>query len=136
MRSHPDEFLPFLTSESGNMMTDSEYDQYCAAIRDTGLWGGEHEILALTRMYNTPIHVIQATNPPIVMHNPSTAPTPDQARTKSAARISYHRYTYGLGEVRSSEPLTCLYSTQSLCQHYNSLRPKSSLKGTLSNLMH
>jgi len=87
-------------------MSPGEFEQYCVSIRDTALWGGEPEILALSRAYNVPIHVIQGGNPPVVIHNPIGAPNDEDIRSKRALRISYHRRMYGLGE------------------HYNSLRPK------------
>jgi len=113
---HPDDFLPFLPSTEGEdgstatepgIMGPKEFERYCAAMRDTGVWGGEPEILALSRVYNVPIHVIQAGSPPIVMHNP--VGSGGDIKDKRAARISYHRRMYGLGE------------------HYNSLRPKPSV---------
>lgn len=108
MYSHPDDFLPFLPSAEGEdgqgagdagMMSPKEFEGYCKAIKDTGVWGGEPEILALTRAFNVPIHVIQGGVPPVVIHNPSN-PSDQDIHNKQAARISYHRRMYGLGEVR------------------------------------
>jgi OTU domain-containing protein 6 len=79
-------------------MTPQQFEKYCVAIRDTAVWGGEPEILALSRAFAVPIHVIQSGSPPIVEHNPSL-PGRGHAN-KKAARISYHRRMYGLGEVR------------------------------------
>ncbi|KAJ7582759.1 hypothetical protein C8J56DRAFT_230152 [Mycena floridula] len=106
--SHPDDFLPFLPSDDGGIMSPKQFEQYCVAIRDTATWGGEPEILALSRAYNVPIHVIQGENPPVVIHKPTGAPQEQDTRSKRALRISYHRRMYGLGE------------------HYNSLRPRAS----------
>ncbi|KAF8228211.1 cysteine proteinase [Tricholoma matsutake] len=118
MFSHPDDFIPFLPAvgeDSGGadtgLMTRDAFEQYCASVRDTALWGGEPEIMALSRAYNIPIHVIQGGRPPIVMFNPSSAPSA-KVDDNRVLRISYHRRMYGLGE------------------HYNSLRPM----GTLSQL--
>ncbi|KAK0210708.1 OTU-domain-containing protein [Desarmillaria ectypa] len=118
MLSHPDDFLPFLPSTGGEdaagsydggLISPREFEQYCTTIRDTGAWGGEPEILALSRAFNVPIHVVQGGTPPVVVHNPNDAPEKGDMRVKRAVRISYHRRMYGLGE------------------HYNSLRPSSSL---------
>ncbi|PBK78104.1 cysteine proteinase [Armillaria solidipes] len=118
MLSHPDDFLPFLPSTSGEdaagsydegLISPREFEQYCTTIRDTGAWGGEPEILALSRAFNVPIHVVQGGTPPIVVHNPNGGPREDDLIVKHAVRISYHRRMYGLGE------------------HYNSLRPSSGL---------
>ncbi|KAI0082718.1 cysteine proteinase [Panus rudis PR-1116 ss-1] len=111
IHSHPDDFIPFLpsaygedtaaaTSDSG-LMSPAEFDKYCKTMRDTGAWGGEPEILALSRAYNVPIHVIQGATPSVVVHEPDTPNSGGKV-----VRISYHRRMYGLGE------------------HYNSLRPK------------
>jgi OTU domain-containing protein 6 len=108
--THPDDFLPFLPSIDGEdgigatdagLITPKQFDIYCAAIRDTGVWGGEPEILALSRAYNIPIHVIQSGTPPVVVHNPTGAPDYDDGfdGSKKVVRISYHRRMYGLGEV-------------------------------------
>ncbi|KAJ7046735.1 hypothetical protein C8F04DRAFT_207845 [Mycena alexandri] len=114
--SHPDDFLPFLPSAAGEdaagaldsgLMSPREFEQYCASIRDTAVWGGEPEILALSRAYNVPIHVIQGGQPPVVVHNPVGSSNDDPVAEKRVVRISYHRRMYGLGE------------------HYNSLRPKT-----------
>jgi OTU domain-containing protein 6 len=106
--THPEDFLPFLPSSGGEdgigatdtgFMTPKEFEKYCADIRDTGVWGGEPEILALSRAYNIPIHVVQCGSPPVVVHNPAGAPVDGDVRNKNAVRISYHRKMYGLGEV-------------------------------------
>jgi len=116
MFTHPNDFLPFLPSveqegASGErewgMMGPKEFEHYCADIRNTAVWGGEPEILALSRAYNVPIHVIQDSEPTTVVHNPAGT-NAGNLDDKRVVRISYHRWMYGLGE------------------HYNSLRPKKS----------
>jgi len=117
MLTHPDDFIPFLPSQedegplNDGLMTPGSFERYCTSVRDTAIWGGEPEILALSRAYDIPIHVIQGGRPPVVVHDPGRVPIggTDERRT---VRISYHRKMYGLGE------------------HYNSLRPR----GTLSQL--
>ncbi|GJE87204.1 OTU-like cysteine protease [Phanerochaete sordida] len=120
IQAHPDDFLPFLPSfedEDGStdsgLMSPKEFEAYCAKIRDTAVWGGEPEIMALTQAYNVPIHVIQGPAPHIVVHNPSDAPPADESRV---VRISYHRRMYGLGE------------------HYNSLRPKRTISNGIKSI--
>lgn len=119
MLRHPDDFVPFIPSISGEdgvgatadsgIMTATQFERYCLLIRDTGAWGGEPEILALSKVYGVPILVIQGGNPPIVVHDPSDTLVDPKDRHLKAARISFHRRKYGLGE------------------HYNSLRPKHTL---------
>jgi OTU domain-containing protein 6 len=134
MFSHPDDFIPFLPAvgeDSGGadigLMSREVFEQYCTSVRDTAVWGGEPEIMALSRAYNIPIHVIQGGRPPIVMFKPSNAPT-ENTDENHVLRISYHRRMYGLGEVCFRKKILCPISSQ--YQHYNSLRPM----GTLSQL--
>ncbi|KAH7096111.1 cysteine proteinase [Auriculariales sp. MPI-PUGE-AT-0066] len=114
MYNHESDFLPFLPSPEGEdgagatttgLMTHAQFSSYCATIRDTGAWGGEPEIQALSRAYRVPIFVVQAAKPNIVAHCPSSKANADFG-DRNVVRISYHRRMYGLGE------------------HYNSLRPK------------
>ncbi|KAI5115716.1 hypothetical protein M0805_009265 [Coniferiporia weirii] len=114
MAAHPDAFLPFLPSVEGEdsagageegVMGPLEFGRYCANVRSSAVWGGEPEILALSRAYGIPIHVVQAGRPSIVVHDPNGGQIASE--DKKVVRISYHRRMYGLGE------------------HYNSLRPRS-----------
>jgi len=121
MYTHPDDFIPFLPSidgedgvgatDSTGLMTQESFKIYCLAVRDTGVWGGEPEITALSRAYKVPIHVIQSGQPPVVKHSPPPGAEPSPGTP--IVFISYHRRMYGLGE------------------HYNSLRPKVSLSARL-----
>ncbi|EAL18288.1 hypothetical protein CNBK0110 [Cryptococcus deneoformans B-3501A] len=121
MLSHPDDFMPFLPSIAGEdtpdatsdgMITHSGFAQYCKAVAETGEWGGEPEIQALSRAYGVPIHVIQRGPPTVVSHGGKDDSfggglTAEESgrQGKRVVRISYHKRMYGLGE------------------HYNSLRP-------------
>ncbi|KAI0273367.1 hypothetical protein BC834DRAFT_947610 [Gloeopeniophorella convolvens] len=125
MLAHPDSFIPFLPSAEGEdgagagdsgLIGPREYTRYCETIRDTGVWGGEPEILALSRAFQVPIHVVQGGTPPVVVHDPNGAPQIDNLKEQRAVRISYHRRMYGLGE------------------HYNSLRPRTALHRITSPL--
>jgi len=133
--SHPDDFIPFLPSSGGKndsevpnagFMTPQEFERYCVSIRDTAVWGGEPEILALSRVYNVPIHVVQGWTPPVVIHNPRGTPSDGDVRDKRVVRISYHRRMYGLGEVRLIV-IRFADINPAFFQHYNSLRPKGGL---------
>ncbi|KAI9459467.1 hypothetical protein BJY52DRAFT_369443 [Lactarius psammicola] len=130
MLAHQEDFAPFLPSIEGEgegagaaesgVIGPREYARYCATIRETGAWGGEPEILALSRAYEVIIHVVQGGQPPVVVHDPSGAPRTDNLKEQRAVRISYHRRMYGLGE------------------HYNSLRPRTGihrLTSPLKNLL-
>ncbi|ORY31963.1 hypothetical protein BCR39DRAFT_524815 [Naematelia encephala] len=120
MLAHPDDFMPFLPSINGEdaagatddgLITEKEFKSYCRNVEETGEWGGEPEIQALSRHYNIPIHVIQRGPPTIVSHGGNNDTfggvlTPEQSASQGdrVVRISYHKRMYGLGE------------------HYNSLR--------------
>ncbi|KAF9227968.1 OTU-domain-containing protein [Gyrodon lividus] len=116
---HPDDFLPFLPSISGEdgvgatentgLMNAQQFEQYCLAIKNTAAWGGEPEVLALSRAYNVPIQVVQGGTPSVVIHSPDSSSPDNLDRGAKVVRISFHRRMYGLGE------------------HYNSLRPKNAL---------
>ncbi|GAA6008155.1 hypothetical protein JCM11491_001904 [Sporobolomyces phaffii] len=102
LRSHPDDFLPFLVSDADPdmPMSPAEYGRYCDTVEKTAEWGGEPEIRALSLHYQAPIYVVQAGTTEPVAHG-------EDLPTERAMLISYHRKQYGLGE------------------HYNSLRPST-----------
>ncbi|WWC85586.1 uncharacterized protein L201_000450 [Kwoniella dendrophila CBS 6074] len=120
MLSHPDDFIPFLPSITGEdsagatddgIISEEGFKKYCQLVAETGEWGGEPEIQALSRQFNVPIHVFQHGPPVVVSHGGSSdsfggAMTPEQSLQSGdkVVRISYHKRMYGLGE------------------HYNSLR--------------
>jgi OTU domain-containing protein 6 len=115
-------------------MNPEQFEKYCVNIRDTGVWGGEPEILALSRAYNVPIHVVQSGSPPVVVHNPSGSPSEEAMHDKRVVRISYHRRMYGLGEVCFVSNLSRSESDLICSQHYNSLRPKTGLSKISSSI--
>ncbi|KAI7871255.1 hypothetical protein BDF14DRAFT_1764951 [Spinellus fusiger] len=63
IRDHPDEFIPFLYNDNGDMYTTEDLEQYCTAIEETACWGGQLEIVALCKANQVPIHVIQVESP-------------------------------------------------------------------------
>lgn len=68
MQSHVEEFLPFLTNpNTGDMYTPEEFAKYCDDIINTVSWGGQLELRALSHILQTPIEIIQADSPPIVV---------------------------------------------------------------------
>ncbi|KAL9936622.1 hypothetical protein V8E36_004690 [Tilletia maclaganii] len=114
MRAHPDDFIPFITDEDvvtgakeevGSSDTSGSpqehFAKYCTAIEETGVWGGQPEILALSHAYEVPVHVVQVGLPTLKIGEEAYA-----SSSKTPLVISYHRHMYGLGE------------------HYNSLRPR------------
>ncbi|KAF9920368.1 OTU domain-containing protein 6A [Linnemannia zychae] len=99
MRGHSDDFLPFLTNKQGDMMSPEDFIEYCNDLELTAVWGGQPELLALSRVHKVPIWVVQ-------MGSPTLKLSAEDYPSKTPLMVSYHRHMYGLGE------------------HYNSLRPK------------
>lgn len=77
------------------------YLDYCHAVETTSVWGGQPEILAMSRALNTPIWVVQAGQPIVKVGQEEIA----QAATSKPLLISYHRRMYGLGEVSETDDL-------------------------------
>ncbi|XP_030644908.1 deubiquitinase OTUD6B [Chanos chanos] len=98
MRSHADDFMPFLTnSNTGDMYTADEFEKYCSDVADTAAWGGQLELRALTQVLQLPIEVIQAESPTITI---------GEEYSKPPVVLVYMRHAYGLGEhYNSVEPL-------------------------------
>ncbi|CAG2101721.1 unnamed protein product [Medioppia subpectinata] len=94
------DFIPFLTSNTtGDMMSDSEYENYCNDIATTKSWGGQLELRAICHIFRVAIEVIQSVgNSVLIGHNDSNTDRP--------LILCYLRYAYSLGE------------------HYNSVRNK------------
>lgn len=105
MRQHADEFMPFISDydeqaagvpgESGSGSAAdprSKYLAYCDAMETTAAWGGQPEILALSKVLYTPIHIVQAGMPVVKIGD-------DEFRERAPLLISYHIKMYGLGEV-------------------------------------
>ncbi|KAI9670493.1 MAG: hypothetical protein M1817_004360 [Caeruleum heppii] len=92
---HPEDFQPFL---------EESLDVYVGKIRDTAEWGGQLELLALSRSYGVEIDVVQGDG-----RVEKILPTRDLEKAEEGKRmwLAYYRHTYGLGE------------------HYNSLRKAS-----------
>ncbi|KAJ8334298.1 hypothetical protein SKAU_G00399370 [Synaphobranchus kaupii] len=99
MRSHADDFLPFLTNpNSGDMYSAGEFEKYCGDVESTAAWGGQLELRALTRVLQMPIEVIQAESPTVVI---------GEEYHKAPIMLIYMRHAYGLGEhYNSVEPLS------------------------------
>ncbi|ORX73561.1 OTU-domain-containing protein [Linderina pennispora] len=97
MRSHRDDFLPFMARDDGDMFSEMDFEEYCDKIEKTAEWGGQQEITALAHALEVPVHVYQMGAPVLKIGDELYQP-------KSPVTLSYHRHAYGLGE------------------HYNSLR--------------
>lgn len=104
MRQHADDFMPFISDldesaagvshdASAGKDPHARFMDYCDAMEHTSAWGGQPEIMALSQVLHTPIHVVQAGSPIIKIGE-------DQFADKAPLWIAYHVKMYGLGEVR------------------------------------
>lgn len=91
-----DDFLPFLTTESGDLFTQSDFDKYCCDLEKTTTWGGHLEIKALSHVLNQPIIVMQSNGPVI---------TVGEGCHGDPVTVVYHRHAFGLGEHYNSVEL-------------------------------
>lgn len=90
-----DDFMPFLSnSETNEMLSDVEFEEYCKKISDTKVWGGQLEIRAISNTLKCPIIVIQATGPEAIEQGSEFEGPP--------LILSYHRHMYSLGEHYNS----------------------------------
>ncbi|XP_005401662.1 PREDICTED: OTU domain-containing protein 6A [Chinchilla lanigera] len=97
MREHVDDFLPFFSDpETGDAYSLPEFMAHCDDIVRRRAWGGLLELRALSHVLQTPIEVIQASAPALL-----------------------------IGEEYRKKPLTLVYLHYacSLGEHYNSVKP-------------
>ncbi|XP_038171879.1 OTU domain-containing protein 6A [Arvicola amphibius] len=97
MKKHIDDFLPFFTEpEAGNFYTREDFLRYCDDIVSRALWGGQLELRAMSHVLQTPIEVVQANSPIIV-----------------------------IGEEYNRKPITLVYLHYAceFGEHYNSVKP-------------
>lgn len=94
MRSHTEDFLPFLTNPStGDLYTTEEFEKYCNDVEHTAAWGGQLELRALTHVLQLPIDVIQADSAVVKIGEEYKA---------DPITLVYMHHAYGLGEHYNS----------------------------------
>ncbi|PSN56236.1 OTU domain-containing protein 6B, partial [Blattella germanica] len=82
LREHKSDFLPFISHpDTGDLLTDEQFEDYCVEVASTPAWGGE-------------VEVIQATGPPILIG--------EEYEERKRATLTFHRHMYGLGEHYNS----------------------------------
>ena len=89
VEQHQDDFVPFL---------EEPLPDYLHKVRDTGEWGGQLELMALAKSYDTDINVLQDFGRVEKIESGSGA------GAEKAIWLGYYKHGFGLGE------------------HYNSLR--------------
>ncbi|KAI8370497.1 uncharacterized protein BYT42DRAFT_582617 [Radiomyces spectabilis] len=90
MREHPDDFMPFLYKDNGDMYTKEDFDRYCDDVENTAVWGGELEILALSRAKQVPVHIVQMGSPVLKINE-------EEYPDKVPLKLAYHKHLYTLG---------------------------------------
>uniref|UniRef100_A0A0R3RTE9 OTU domain-containing protein n=1 Tax=Elaeophora elaphi TaxID=1147741 RepID=A0A0R3RTE9_9BILA len=103
MRTHKDDFLPFLIDDDGRTVGEFEFEQYCMQVEkcctDGGVWGGEPELRATACALERRIEVIQPGGRVLSFG--------EEYIDERPLVITFHRFAYNLGE------------------HYNSTVPNS-----------
>ncbi|KAJ1801251.1 OTU protein [Coemansia sp. RSA 2399] len=95
MRANRDDFLPFMTHDSGDMFSEADFANHCNRVENTADWGGQHEITALSHALELPVHIYQTGTPVLRIGD-------EEYGAKEPIRLSYHRHAYGLGEHYNS----------------------------------
>lgn len=94
MLTNADDFMPFLTDpNTGDCFDKEQYVKYCDDIANTAAWGGQLELRAMSHIVQTPIHVVQADVPRIVV---------GEEYHGEPIILTYHRHELGLGEHYNS----------------------------------
>ncbi|RZF33920.1 hypothetical protein LSTR_LSTR012262 [Laodelphax striatellus] len=108
LRENSVDFLPYLSHpDTGEMLTEVQFEDYCDQVANTPAWGGEVELRALSHLLKCRFEIIQSTGPAIVIGG--------EYKNGKQIVLTYHRHMYGLGE------------------HYNSVQPyKTEENGTES----
>lgn len=95
IRNNKSDFMPFMSNHNtGDMLSDTEFEEYCDQIEQTKMWGSQLEIKALSNCLMCPIQVIQATGPTSINQGEEFSGPP--------VVITYHRHLYQLGEHYNS----------------------------------
>ena len=95
MLQNSGEFQPYMCSEqTGDPLSEQEYEEYCEKIVSTEMWGSMTELKALSEVLRVNIEVMQAEGAEILLGNFNT----DQTKLV----ITYHRHMFGAGEHYNS----------------------------------
>lgn len=104
VRSHRDDFVPFLFDESTMSLRD--VDEYTEELENTAMWGLDMEIMALARRYGVRFRVFSAGLAPIDFAPQETPEKTDseggEPETSSGnvatLYLAFYKHSYGLGE--------------------------------------
>lgn len=95
IRQNRDEFLPFLTDDSGDLMSEKDFEVYCNKVEKSTAWGGQIELRAISDALKCPIEVIQAAGPPMTIGE-------QYVKARKPLIVTFHRFLYRLGEHYNS----------------------------------
>ncbi|XP_001353156.3 deubiquitinase OTUD6B [Drosophila pseudoobscura] len=90
VRAQKDAFICYMTHpETGDLLNDEQFEQYCKDIEDNHAWGGHIELKAISSLLKVPIEVIQAEGAPTLLGQEEFGGAP--------LVLCYHRHIYQLG---------------------------------------
>lgn len=87
IRQHPNDFIPFLFDEE--TMSIRDVNEYTDKIANTPMWGGDLEILALSKVYCCPISVMMAASKSLLINEDGVQPE---------LKLVYYKHVFGTGE--------------------------------------
>lgn len=91
IRQHSDDFTPYMFDEETLQLKD--IDSYTQEMETTAKWGGEVEIVALSRHFDCPISIMMSGRPTHVVNDTGAKPE---------LKLVYYKHTYALGEHYNS----------------------------------
>ncbi|AMD22934.1 HHR165Wp [Eremothecium sinecaudum] len=92
VREHRDDFIPYLFDEE--TMSIKDLDEYTEKMETTAQWGGEIEILALSKVFQCCISVM--------MSGRSVHKVNEDEITNPELKLVYYKHSYSLGEHYNS----------------------------------
>lgn len=96
LKSNKDDFIPYLSHpDTGEMLTDQQFNEYCYQVANSVQWGGEIELRALSHIFKIPIKVIQAEGSDVSIGIEYT-------NCNKTLILVFHRHMYRLGEHYNS----------------------------------
>ncbi|SMN21786.1 similar to Saccharomyces cerevisiae YHL013C OTU2 Protein of unknown function that may interact with ribosomes, based on co-purification experiments [Maudiozyma saulgeensis] len=91
IREHKDDFIPYLFDETTMQIQD--IDDYTKEMETTAKWGGEIEILALSKIFDCPISIMFSDRPQQKFNENGKLPE---------LKLVYYKHSYSLGEHYNS----------------------------------
>lgn len=91
IRQNQDDFVPYMFDEETMQLKDVV--GYTEEMEKTAKWGGELEILALSKQFDCPISIMMSGRPKHVIN---------ESGTKPELKLVYYKHTYALGEHYNS----------------------------------